>query len=87
VRTFEQWRTDPSAVAWLADALASPQWQEVMAILEDNSPARTSPGIVGSEEAACRYNAEQGYRNAITKLKLLAEWAGYEEVGETFTDN
>jgi len=33
------------------------------------------------------YNADQGYRNALSKLKMLAEWAGYEEVGETFTDN
>jgi hypothetical protein len=90
VRTALEWKSDPSAVAWLAGELAKPQWQEVLQILEDTSPMRLNPSVYEQAMAAQVYNCEQGYRGCLANLTSLAEFVNIVkdfQDQESFQDN
>lgn len=69
--TMNQWRQNPSSLAEAVKLMATPAFQDMLAILKDLSPRREE-----GEGSDVYLGRIEGYREAIQNLLLLAEPVG-----------
>lgn len=87
--TSFQWRTNHDAVGVAAKTLATPEWRQLLAILEAEAPIHVAPVPHGTPTADIvrAYYFQLGYDFAVRKLLSLAEPIADPEPDIMFTDD